>query len=216
MRLTWYGQNCFKIQTKAKRGEKEVTIVTDIFDKKIGLRPPQGQIDIVTLSHYTYYHTGPPALKSQPFIIDAAGEYSLRGIHLEGIESFSDKEQGAQRGRNTIFLMESEGIRLCHLGELGHDLTEDQLEAIGEVDILLVPVGNPNLLSLKDVKSIIGKLEPGIIIPMQYQIKNLKSDLTDCREFCQALGGAKKEDKLNIKSKEVKEMENNVVVLNPA
>ena len=215
MRLSWYGENCFKIQTKSKRGEEEVTLVTDIFNKKIGLRPPQGQMNIVTLSNISYLTKNILKIKSKPFIIDSAGEYSLKGINIEGISSFRDNKEGAEKGYNTIFTIESEGIKICHLGNIGHTLSEQQIEAIGEVDILLIPVGNTSQLSLKQMKEITGQLEPGIIIPMNYKIKGLKEKLNDCTEFCNEFGNAKEkgETKLTIKEKDVKDMENNLIKL---
>jgi L-ascorbate metabolism protein UlaG (beta-lactamase superfamily) len=123
MNITWYGQSCFKIQTKSQRGGKETTIITDPFDKSIGLRPPQGIAEIVLISHTQHNdHNNVSAIKGDPFVIDASGEYSIEGIQIEGIESFHDKSNGEERGRNTIFTIDSEGMRICHLGDLGHIL----------------------------------------------------------------------------------------------
>ena len=214
MRLSWYGKNCIKIQTKAKRGGEETTILLDPFDKKVGLRPPQGKTDIVTLSNIGLLGSA-KKFQGKSFIIDSAGEYSLRGVNIEGIESFQDNKNGELKGRNTIFTVESEGIKVCHLGNIGHTLTEEEVEAIGDVDVLLIPVGNPDNLTLKQLKEIVGQLEPGIIIPMNYKVKGLKEKLNDCKEFCGEFGAksGKGEAKLNIKEKDVKDMENNLVVL---
>ncbi len=215
MHISWYGQSCFKIQTKPKRGGESVTIVTNIFDKKIGLRPPQGQMDIITISSVDYLTKKIEKLNQKSFIIDSAGEYSLEGVNIEGIESFQDEKREEGKGRNTIFIIDSENIRICHLGNLGHALTEKQLDAIGEVDILLIPVGSPDILNLKTIKSIIGQLEPGILIPMNYKVNGLKEKLDSCDNFCREFGGngKNKEIKLTIKEKDVKEMENNLIVL---
>lgn len=215
MHISWYGQSCFKIQTKPKRGGKNIVLTTDLFDTKIGLRPPQGQMDVITLSNVNYLTNKVKKLNKKSFIVDAAGEYSLKGINVEGIESFQDNKKKEGLGRNTIFIIDSENIRVCHLGHLGHALTEDQIEAIGEVDILLIPVGNPNILNIKTIKSIIGQLEPGILIPMTYKIKGLKEKLEDCEAFCKDFGGdkKKKESRLTIKAKDVKDMENHLVIL---
>ena len=216
MHISWYGQSCFKIQTKPKRGGKNVTITTDIFDIKNGLRPPQGQMDVITLSNINYRTKKVDKLEKKAFIIDASGEYSLKGVNIEGIESWQDdrKEEGV--GRNTIFLIDSEDMRICHLGNLGQALTEKQVEAIGEVDVLFIPVGDPDKLDMKTTKRIIGQLEPGILIPMNYKIKGLKEKLEDCTTFCKEFGGNgnKREDKLTIKAKDVKDIENHLVVLN--
>ncbi len=216
MHISWYGQSCFKIQTKPQRGGKNVTITTDIFDITSGLRPPQGQMDIVTLSNTNYLTKKVKKLEKKSFIIDASGEYSLKGVNIEGIESWQDNKKEEGTGRNTIFLIDSEGMRICHLGNLGSALSEKQIEAIGEVDVLLIPVGKTDSLGIKTIKEIVGQLEPGILIPMQYKVKGLKEKLDDCKTFCTEFGGNenKKEDKLTIKAKDVKDMENHLVVLN--
>jgi L-ascorbate metabolism protein UlaG (beta-lactamase superfamily) len=215
MHISWYGQSCFKIQTKPKRGGENVILTTDVFDIKTGLRPPQGQMDIVTLSNISYSTKKTDKLKEKAFVIDASGEYSLLGVNIEGIESWQDTKEEDGLGRNTIFLIDSEDIRICHLGNLGCPLTEEQIETIGEVDILMLPVGRPDKLNIKMIKTIIGQLEPGILIPMTYKIKGLKENLLDCDEFCKEFGGNKnkKENKLTIKAKDVKDMENHLVVL---
>jgi len=216
MHLSWYGENCFKIQTKSKRGESETTIITDPFDKKIGLRPPQGQTNIITLSNINYAKNNLQRFKGNPFIIDSPGEYSIKGVNIEGIESFQDDKEGTLRGRNTIFTIESENIRVCHLGNIGQVLSEKQIDIIGEVDILLIPVGKEDTLSLKQAKEIVGQLEPGIIIPMNYKVKGLKEKINGCQDFCKEFGSGKEkgEAKLTIKEKDVKNMENHLVVLN--
>ncbi len=215
MQISWYGKSCFKIQTKPQRGGKTVTITTDIFDVKSGLRPPQGQMDIITLSKSSYLTKKIDRLSKKSFVIDSAGEYSLKGVNIEGVESWQDNKKKEGAGRNTIFLLDSEGIRVCHLGSLGQALTEKQIEAIGEVDILFVPVGNSETLNIKTIKAIIGQLEPGILIPMNYKVKGLKEKLDTCDAFCNEFGGDKniKENKLNIKAKDVKDIENKLVVL---
>ena len=215
MQITWYGQSCFKIQTKTKRGGENVVLTTNIFDKNVGLRPPQGQMDIITLSNISYLTPKIKTLEKKSFIIDSSGEYSLEGINIEGVESWQDNKKQEGSGRNTIFIIESENIRVCHLGNIGDSLTEKQVEAIGEIDILLIPVGNSEKINIKTIKNIIGQLEPGILIPMNYKVKGLKENLDDCENFCKEFGGNKKnkENKLTIKAKDVKDMENNLVVL---
>jgi L-ascorbate metabolism protein UlaG (beta-lactamase superfamily) len=217
MIISWYGQSCFKIQTRPKRGSEEITIFTDPFDKAIGLRPPQGHADIVTISHSHFDHNNYSALKDDPFIIDSAGEYSLKGIHFEGIESFHDEKQGEERGRNTIFLIESEELRICHLGDLGHVLSEKQVETLGEIDILMVPIGGKYTLDAKKAEEVIGQIEPGIIIPMHYKLKDLKVDIEDEKEFCKAFGEKSNgESKLVLKKKDLDEVENKLVLLDVA
>ncbi len=214
MNISWYGHSCFKIQTKPKRGSEEITIITDPFDKAIGLRPPQGQTDIATVSHAHFDHNNTKSLKGDFFEIDAPGEYSIKNVHIEGIESFHDDQNGKERGRNTIFIIESEDLRVCHLGDLGHLLTESQVEAIGEIDVLMIPVGGTYTLDTEEAEKVVGQLEPKIIIPMHYKVKGLKVDIDDEKAFCKEFGTKTNgETKLNIKKKDLEEIENKLVVM---
>jgi len=216
MNISWYGQSCFKIQTKSQRGGKETVIITDPFDKSYGLRPPQGSAEIVLVSHTQHNdHNNTKVIKGNPFIIDAAGEYSIEGIQIEGIESFHDKTKGSERGRNTIFAIDSEGMRICHLGDLGHILEENQVESIGEVDILMIPVGGTFTLNSKEAEEVIGQLEPKIIIPMHFKIEGLTLDIDNVDKFCKEYGGKTEKGiiKLNLKKKELVDTESKVVVM---
>jgi L-ascorbate metabolism protein UlaG (beta-lactamase superfamily) len=218
MIITWYGHSCFKIQTRPQRGEDEVVIATDPFDKSIGLTPPQFKADIVTVSHSHFDHANTQSLKGDPFVIDAPGEYSLGGITIEGIESFHDNQKGQERGRNTIFVIESEEMRVCHLGDLGHALEEKQVEQIGRVDVLMIPVGGNFTVEPKKAEEVIGQLEPGVIIPMHFKVPGLNLEVTDEKPFITEFGAKVEEklDKLTLKKKDLEEVENKVVVLEVA
>lgn len=219
MIISWYGHSCFKIQTKPKRGEGDTTIITDPFDKSIGLRPPQGQANIITISHIHHDdHNNTSTIKGDPFVIDSTGEFSIRGVSIKGIESFHDENKGSERGRNTIFVYESEGLRLCHLGDLGHTLTDKQLDQIGSVDIVMIPVGGKYTIGPKEAETVIGQLEPKIIIPMHYKVKGLKIDIADEKDFCKELGSCIKEDlpKLSIKKRDLDGIDNKIAILSIA
>ncbi len=218
MIITWHGHSCFKIQTRPQRGGDEIVIATDPFDKSIGLTPPQFKTDIVTVSHSHFDHANTQSLKGDPFVIDAPGEYSLGGITVEGVEAFHDSQKGQERGRDTIYVIESEDLRVCHLGDLGHILEEKQVEQIGQVDILMIPVGGTYTLDPKKAEEVIGQLEPGLIIPMHFKVPGLKLDITDEDPFLKEFGAKVEEklDKLTIKKKDLEETENKVAVLKVA
>ncbi len=215
MVITWYGHACFKIQTRPKRGEKEVTVFIDPFDKATGLKPPQGKADLVVVSHSHHDHNNDASLKGAPFVVDAPGEYALKGVNILGIDSFHDDKQGELRGRNTITILESEGMRICHLGDLGHLLEENQVEKIGDVDVLMVPVGGTYTLDAKLAKKVVKQIEPAIIIPMHYKLPGLKLKIADEREFIKLMGvnPGKKQEKLNLKKKDIEGVENELILM---
>lgn len=216
MNIQYYGHSCFKLSLKpAGRGQEEVNLFIDPFDKSIGLRPPQGQANLVLVSHHHHDHDNIEALKGDPRVIDLPGEYSVKGINIIGIPSFHDDNSGKERGQNTIFLMESEDIKICHLGDLGSDLNEKQLEKIGTVDILMIPIGGKFTIDHKKAIEIIKKIEPNIVIPMHFKLKNSTVDVDDESKFCLEIGNCAKDrpSKLNIKKKDLEEKHMEVVVM---
>ncbi|HEX7586573.1 MAG TPA: MBL fold metallo-hydrolase [Patescibacteria group bacterium] len=217
MIISYYGHSCFKITTKpAGRGQDEVTIFLDPFDKSIGLRPPQGQADLVLVSHDHPDHNNVAALKGEPAVINIPGEYSVKGISLVGIPSLHKEPQsGEEKIINTIFILESEDLRICHLGDLGTDLSEKQLEEINGVDILMIPIGGKYTIDHKMAVELIKKIEPAIVIPMHYKINGSTVDIADEKKFCSEIGNCPKDQpsKINIKKKDLEEKRMEVVLL---
>lgn len=216
MQIQYYGHSCFKIITKpAGRGKEDITVFIDPFDKSIGLRPPQGNANLVLVSHDHPDHNNVTALKNDPHIIDIPGEYSVGGINILGVSSFHDSKKGAERGLNAFFILESEDLRLCHLGDLGASLTEKQLEIINGIDILMIPVGGKYTIDAKLAVEIIKKIEPKIIIPMHYKIAGSTVDISDEKKFCNEIGNCPKDktSKLNIKKKDLLEKNMEVVIM---
>jgi L-ascorbate metabolism protein UlaG (beta-lactamase superfamily) len=217
MTIQWYGHSCFKISTKPEgRGSGEdVVIFTDPFQKEIGLRPPQGKADIVTISHDHFDHNNAQALRGEPAVLDIPGEYSIKGVSIKGISSFHDKKEGAENGLNTIFVFESEGIRFCHLGDLAHPLDKKQLEEINGVDILAIPVGNLKSLGGKEAKAVADQIEPKVILPMHYKTKGSKFKGDDEKVFCKEIGTCPREKmaKLILKKKDLEGKELEVIMM---
>jgi L-ascorbate metabolism protein UlaG (beta-lactamase superfamily) len=215
MNITWYGQSCFKIQTKPQRGVDEVTLFTDPFDKSIGLKPPQGNADIVLVSHDHPDHNNVQNLKGNPFVIDAGGEYSFKDVYIEGVSSYHDDEKGALRGLNNIYTIQAEELTICHLGDLGHILTEEQIDAIGEVDILMIPIGGTYTIDAKQAEKVIGQIDPKIIIPMHYKIPGLIEEIAGGEEFATELGleVEKGVAKFSVKAGDLKDIQNKVVFM---
>ena len=218
MTIQWYGHSCFKMSTKPEgRGSGEdVVIFTDPFDRAIGLRPPQGKADIVTVSHDHHDHNNVGAIKGEPAVLDIPGEYSIKGVSIKGVNSFHDKKEGAERGLNTIFVFESEGLRFCHLGDLATSLDKKQLEEINGVDILAIPVGGGGFtLDGKEAKSVVDQVEPKMVFPIHYKTKQSKLKIDDEKKFCKEIGICPKEKfpKIIIKKKDLETEKLQVVLM---
>ena len=214
MIISWYGHSCFKIVNQGGH----LTIITDPFDKSIGLNPPRGNADVVTVSHDHYDHNNVKTISGNPFVVNGPGEYEIKGIKIIGCASFHDPEQGRQRGSNTIYLMEIDKIRLCHLGDFGQEkLTDQQVEILGQVDILMTPVGGVYTINGRQSVRVAEQLEPHLIIPVHYKLPHLKLEIAGLDDFLKELGLNKKPavEKLTLKKKDLVGREMEVVVLKP-
>jgi len=190
MTITWFGQSCFRIEAKEgpSAGSGQVSILIDPFSKEIGLKPPKPKDNIVMVSHNHYDHNNIEELAPETFLINTPGEYERNGIYIRGIPSFHDKAEGKERGLNTIFVIKAEEMTVCHLGDVGHELTDKQIEEIGDVDILMIPVGGKYTIDFKEAVEAINQIEPKIIIPMHYKIPDLKIDIDGPEKFVKELG----------------------------
>lgn len=205
MNIQYYGDYCFKISTKpAGRATEDVVMWTDLLEKGSGLRAPQGQADIVLLTHGDTSAVA-ESVKGEPTIIDAPGEYSVKGIAALGFPTFQDAVDGKSAGQNTVFLFESEDIHVAFLGALGHDLPTEILDKLNGVDVLFIPVGGAGTIDAKLAVELTRKIEPKLVIPMHYKIAGLTLPLETEKAFCDALGNCPKEalSKLNIKKKDL-------------
>lgn len=219
MHIIWKGQSCFQILTSSLKGE-QISLVIDPFDETIGLKVPKLEASILIITHDHCDHNNTKAIKGDPFLITGPGEYEIKEIFIKGIPVFHDDSQGKERNKTTIFIIEKEEMRLCHLGDIGQkELTPDQLEKIGNIDILMIPVGGVYTISGKEASKIISQLEPKIVIPMHYQIPKLKMKLKleDLDEFLKEMGikSIDSQKKLLIKKKDLPEEKTEFVVLEP-
>ena len=208
----WFGHTCFRIRAR------EATILTDPVGRSTGYTLPRNtSADVITLSH-----EGSPAvtldgLKSEAMILRGPGEYEVHEIFVTGIRTFRDTERGVLRGYNTVYLIEVEGMVICHLGSLGHVLTEEQAEAMTNVDILLVPVGGDPALEPGVAAEVVARIEPKLVIPMRYATSQGDRELKGIEPFCKELGvdPPAPEEKLTIRQSELGETVR-VVALQPA
>jgi len=216
MEITYFGHSTFRLKGKAG------TVVTDPYDNYIGLTLPSLAADIVTISHQHKDHNNLSKIKSgskreKPFIIDQAGEYEVGDISIFGTKTFHDETNGSQRGENIVFTIMLDEITICHLGDLGHELTSDQLAQIGAVDVVLCPVGGvftiDPVLAAKTIRS----LEPSYAIPMHYKTSLHNNDVfgevKELEDFLKVYGSeAKPVEKLNVDKARLPE-ETELVVL---
>lgn len=168
MDITYYGHSCFRL--KGKTG----IVVTDPFDASVGLPLPKLSADIVTISHNHSDHNNVSAVsgttrRDHPFVVDAPGEYELFDVSVFGLSSFHDNEKGSIRGKNIISVIHIDGITVVHLGDLGHGLSEKEIEQFGRVDVLLIPVGGHFTIDATQAGTIIGAVEPSVVVPMHYK-----------------------------------------------
>ncbi|MFC1989072.1 MBL fold metallo-hydrolase [Chloroflexota bacterium] len=169
MKITWIGHSCFCMTS-----ETGLKIVTDPYAPGyhdiISYGPVNESADIVTLSHEHGDHNDISAVSGNPTVVKAAGVTSAKGIEFRGLAVYHDRVKGAERGPNTIFTFEMDGIRLSHLGDLGHPLSPEQLEELKDTEVLLAPTGGPRAtLELQEVIDLWEKLRPSIVIPMHFK-----------------------------------------------
>jgi len=210
MTIQWLGQSCFKVQTKS--GGEEITLITDPFDDATGIKMPRVQADIVTVSHEHHDHNNVEAIKGEPFLINSPGEYERQGTFVYGILGWHDDKQSE---RNIMYKISSEDINLLHLGDMGKELTDDQLEKIGDVDVLLIPIGGNYTIDYKKALEVIAQIEPKIAIPMHYKTADNKaSKLAAIDDFLKHCGmRVEKTDKLKLTKKDLANEDTRVVVL---
>ncbi len=213
MIITYFGHSCFRIQDKI--GPEGVSLATDPFNKSLGIKLPNFEADIITVSHNHNDHNNVSALRGNPFVIDSAGEYEVKGIMIFGLDSKHDDKGGAERGDNVIYRIKVDEITVAHLGDLGHILNDDQLDKLDGVDILFVPVGGKYTLDAKKAVEVISQIEPRLVIPMHYKTRGVKLDVEPVDKFVKELGiEPKTEDKLKINKKDLPPEGMDLVILN--
>lgn len=212
MIITWLGHSCFKLQDKI--GADGVTLITDPYSKETGLKLPSLEADLVTVSHDHDDHNNVSAVKGNPRVISCAGEYDVKGVFVEGIDSSHDEANGEKRGGNIIYRIEIDDISIAHLGDLAHTLDNTELEKLVGTDILLIPVGGHYTLDAKKAVEVISQIEPRMVIPMHYRHPEVKIELDDLEKFIKELGVVPThEEKLKISKKDLPAEEMELVVL---
>jgi L-ascorbate metabolism protein UlaG (beta-lactamase superfamily) len=186
MDITWHGQANFTVKGNA------ATVVVDPFEKdKIGLPKPKLAGDVVLVSHQHYDHNDTSSVGGEPHVVDLPGEYEYAGVMIQGLPSYHDSKEGAERGDNIIFSFTVDGVHCVHLGDLGHTLTDQDIDQIGDVDILFIPVGGEYTIDAKTAIDVIKKLQPRVTVPMHYDVPglDLPKKLAGVEDFLKQAGG---------------------------
>jgi len=203
MQIQYLGHSCFKLTGKDDKGNV-ISLVTDPFSPEYGLRLPSVEADIVTVSHQHKDHNNVSGVKGSPYVIDTPGEYEVRDVFIQGIDSFHDEKGGAERGTNIIYRISMDDLVVTHLGDLGHALDTKQLERLEGTDILFVPVGGVYTLNAPKAVEVINQIEPRMVIPMHYKISGSKIELDALEKFIKEIGmKPTEEEKLKISKKDL-------------
>lgn len=172
MDITSLGHSSFKLKGRT------VSVVTDPYDPgMLGIKFPKVDADIVTISHDHPDHNKIDQVTGTKKVISGPGEYELGGVSVIGLPSFHDNSKGSLRGKNTIYVIEIDRIRVVHLGDLGHTLEDKLIENIGSVDILFIPTGGDYTIGAKEAVVVVSSLEPKIVIPMHYKTPEMKGEM---------------------------------------
>lgn len=198
MELVYLGHSAFRL-----RQARGITLVTDPYDKlgKIRMRPVKAEV--VTFSHKHHDHSNLARVKGEPFVIAAPGEYEIAGVRVTGLPSFHDNKKGNKRGKNNIFLIKIDELKIAHLGDLGDQPSERIIEEINDVDVLLVPVGGVYTIDSSEAIKLTKEIQPKMVIPMHYKVEGLGKgfkELEGPEAFLKGLGVKQhSEEKLMLK-----------------
>ena len=212
MKVKWLGHAAFVITS-----DTGIKIITDPYtaEERLGYGDIEESADIVTTSHDHADHNNTAAVGGNPAVV--RGTTGAKGINFRGIPTYHDEVGGKERGNNTIFCFAVDGVKVCHLGDLGHPLNERQTAELGEIDILLTPVGGFYTIDAATASQICDQLKPGVVIPMHYKNKKCAFPISGVDEFLQ---GKKNISRLDISEVEFKSgklpADTQIIVLQPA
>lgn len=183
MKITWYGQSYFKIKCQ------NIELIIDPYSGDIGLVPTKIKPDVALITHNHSDHSNKEFLSNDTIVIDGPGEYEVKGTFIYGKEAYHDDENGSQSGVVTMYKIEDEKLKLVHLGDIGQKvLTQEQLEFLNGVDVLLIPIGGKYTINSKEAIRLINEIEPRVVIPMHYKLPGLKIDLDGVDDFIKEIG----------------------------
>lgn len=182
MDISWLGHSCFRI-----KGSHAI-VITDPYSPDLGYSLGKPTARIVTVSHQHSGHAYVQGIGGEPRLVIRPGEYEIGGVLIIGIATFHDADRGGKRGKNTVYLMEVDEVSICHLGDLGHVLTVEQIEELGNVDVLLLPVGGVSTINAPMAAEVVRQLAPKVVVPMHYKTSALSWELEPVARFLKEIG----------------------------
>lgn len=209
MEITWFGHSCFRLTER-----KMATVVTDPYDHEVvGYKPLNLRGDIVSISQTTPGHENVSAVKSKPMVIRGPGEFEIGGVFITAVQT-DERKRNKSELRNIICVFDYDGITVAHLGNIRRVPSQSQVEALGTVNIALVPVGAGNGLNAAKAAEVVSLLEPGIVIPMHFSTPASKIKLDTLDKFIKEMGLSNYEPEPSLKiTKSAIPTETKVVVL---
>lgn len=207
MELTWYGLSCFRFTER-----KFTTVVTDPYNGHLGLPALKLKADVVTVSHDARGHNFVEGVSGVAHHLTGPGEYEIGGVFITGIRTTSD----AKTNQNVIYVFDYDGLTIAHLGDMQSVPSQTQIEALEQVNVLLVPVGGGNSLNASQASELVSMLEPNIVIPMHYHLPQLQFELEEVDRFLKEMGitDLRQEESLKISLANLPE-ETETVLLTP-
>lgn len=198
MKITWLGHASFLVESK-----DGTRVVTDPFeagsyDGAVGYAPISTHADVVTVSHEHADHNAVDTVTGAPEIVRDPEERTVKGISIHGIATFHDESKGQDRGRNNIYVMDVDGVKVGHLGDLGHVLSTDETAALGAVDVLLAPVGGYYTIGPEEAKRTAEALGARIIIPMHYKTDALGFPIQPVDDFLKLMERVERTDSTSV------------------
>lgn len=213
MDISYLGHSSFRIKTRS------ASVVTDPFDPQmVGFKYSGVSADIVTISHDHGDHNAAGRVGDVKKVVFGPGEYEIMGVSILGYGTFHDAVKGAEKGKNTIYVYEADGLRVAHLGDLGHVLEEDLVNELGDIDVLMLPVGGGYTIGPKEAVELVSKVEPYFVLPMHYQTSGLKQenfkDLVTAEVFIKESGlQVENLEKFSLKKEDIQEEQGTKIIV---
>jgi L-ascorbate metabolism protein UlaG (beta-lactamase superfamily) len=188
MKVKWLGHSAFLLTSSDGTRVLTDPYKSGSYDGAVGYKPITEEVDVITASHEHDDHYCLEGLPKGYECITSVGEHEAAGIRVKGIKTYHDTSHGKERGSNIVFVFELDGIRVCHLGDLGHSLSHEEIEAIGKVDVLLIPVGGFYTIGPKEAVEVMKALSPSVTIPMHYKTESLEFPIKPVADFLSLAG----------------------------